>query len=193
MWSTLNLVLAPLAVLGVVDAVPSDAVWVHTTANRSFPLCGPATTLQPYPGPNQDHGYPGAQLGPVWYVYAQGTTTASFPDFSPGSPTKYAMEAAVNVDSPVTLQGTDCKRGRDLHFCYYPGCQHAVVPDDDHDYTRRQLQHMGDDPAVLPVGPAGSQYVGDLLFWKPGLYRLTAFMNGQVVGTIVANVPSPHH
>jgi hypothetical protein len=83
------------------------------------------------------------------------------------------------------------RRGERLRFCYVPGCQHPIPGlGTGRRYSAAQLKAMGDQEALLPPGAPGDRYVGDLLFWQPGLYRVSAYLGGRLIGTVVFGVPA---
>jgi hypothetical protein len=81
--------------------------------------------------------------------------------------------------------------GERLRFCYVPGCQHPIPGlGTGRRYSAAELKAMGDQETLLPPGAHGGSYVGDLLFWQPGLCRVSAFLGGRPVGTVAFGVPA---
>jgi len=154
--------------------------------------CGRPSALARFPGPGPDHGYPGAHIGALWWVTAPGRQRLVVADYSGGLPTKFPVEVAARLRGRVALRGWDCATGQRLRFCYFPGCQHPVPePVTVRRYGAAKLKAMGDRQAALPPGlPPGDSYVGYLLFWQPGLYRVSGYQGRRLLGTVVFGVPA---
>ena len=59
------------------------------------------------------------------------------------------------------------------------------------DIAQTMMKAIGDQEALLPPGlPPGDSYVGYLLFWQPGLYRVRGYQGGRLLGTVVFGVPA---
>jgi hypothetical protein len=136
-------------------------------------------------------GYPGAHAGPLWWVMAAGQHDLVVPDYYAGLPTKRPIELSTRVSTSIVLRGWSCATGEHLRFCYHPGCQNEI-PDlaSGRTYTADELKRLGDDPAVLPVREATGDYVGGLLFWAPGTYRVSAYQEDRLLGSVVFGVPA---
>jgi hypothetical protein len=154
--------------------------------------CGRPSALASFPGPGRDHGYPGARIGALWWVTGSGQQRLVVADYSPGVPTKFPIELGARLRARIALRGWSCATGERLRFCYFPGCEHPVPSSvTGRRYRAAELKAMGDQQAVLPPGlPSGDSYVGDLLFWQPGLYRVRGYQGGRLVGTVVFGVPT---
>ena len=154
--------------------------------------CSRPTGLVTYPGPGQDKGYPGAHAGPLWWVMASGQRELVVPDYFAGKPTKFPIELSTRVSTMIVLKGWSCATSEHLRFCYHPGCQ-SEIPDlgGGRIYSTVDMKSLGDDPAVLPVREATGDYVGDLLFWAPGMYRVSAYQEDRLLGSVVFGVPAP--
>ena len=153
--------------------------------------CGRPSALAPFPGPGRDQGYPGAHIGALWWVTAKGQQRLVVGDYSRNLPTKFPIELAARLRARIALWGWSCATGERLRFCYVPGCKHPIPGlGTGRRYNAAELKAMGDQEAVLPPGAAGDGYVGDLLFWRPGLYRVRGYQGGRLTGTVVFGVPA---
>ncbi len=153
--------------------------------------CGRPSTLASFPGPGQDRGYPGAHIGTLWWVPAPGQQRLVAADYSRGYPAKFPIELAARLRARITLRGWSCATGERLRFCYLPGCQHPIPGlGTGRRYSAAELKAMGDQQALLRPAPPGDSYVGDLLFWQPGLYRVRGYQGGRLIGTVVFGVPA---
>jgi hypothetical protein len=154
--------------------------------------CGRPGALAPFPGPGPDHGYLGAHIGALWWVTAPGQQRLVVADYSPDYPAKAPIELAARLPARVALHGWSCATGERLRFCYLPGCQHPIPGlGTSRRYSPAELKAMGDQEALLPPGlPPGDSYVGYLLFWQPGLYRVRGYQGGRLLGTVVFGVPA---
>jgi hypothetical protein len=153
--------------------------------------CGRPSALASFPGPGPEHGYPGAHIGALWWVTAPGRQRLVVADYLRGAATKFPIELAARLRARTALRGWSCATGERLRFCYVPGCQHPIPGlGTGRRYSAAALKAMGDREATLPPGAAGDSYVGDLLFWQPGLYRVRGYQSGRLVGTVVFGVPA---
>ena len=154
--------------------------------------CSKPTSLVTYPGPGRDKGYPGAHAGPLWWVTASGQHELVVSDYFAGKPTKYPIELSTRISTMIVLRGWSCASGEHLRFCYLPGCQ-SEIPDlgSGRTYSTDDLKSLGDDPAVLPVMEVNGDFVGDILFWAPGLYRVSAYHEDRLLGSVIFGVPAP--
>jgi hypothetical protein len=154
--------------------------------------CGRPSALAPFPGPGPDHGYPGAHIGALWWVTAPGQQRLVAAGYSGDFPTKFPIELGARLRARVALRGWSCATGERLRFCYFPGCRHPIPGlGAGRRYSAARLKAMGDQEALLPPGlPPGDSYVGDLLFWQPGLYRVRGYQSGRLTGTVVFGVPA---
>ena len=153
--------------------------------------CGRPSLLASFPGAGQDRGYPGAHIGAIWWVTAHGQQRLVVADYSRDYPTKFPIQLAARLRAGTALRGWSCATGERLRFCYVPGCQHPIPGlGTGRRYSAAELKAMGDQQALLRPGAPGESYVGDLLFWQPGLYRVSGYQGGRLIGTVVFGVPA---
>ena len=153
--------------------------------------CGRPTALAPFPGPAPDRGYPGAHTGAAWWVLPHGRRRLVVADYVRAVPTKAPVQLGARLRAPIPLRGWNCATGERLRFCYFPGCQHPIPGLGTRlRYDAAEVKAMGDLQALLPPGAPGDSYVGDLLFWQPGLYKVSGYQHDRLVGTVVFGVPT---
>jgi hypothetical protein len=188
---------AAAAALAAIALAASGAACGGAAPPGAVPLgpdvlgCGRPSALASFPGPGPDHGYLGAHIGSLWWVTAPGQQRLVVADYFPDFPTKFPIELGARLRVGIALRGWSCATGERLRFCYLPGCQHPIPGlGTGRRYSTAGLKAMGDQEALLPPGAPGDSYVGDLLFWQPGLYRVSAYQGGRLTGTVVFGVPA---
>jgi len=185
-------VILVLGVLEVASATYSSPAcgappgYGHDKAQRrTAPACGRPTRLK--------HVSPavgaGARAGPIWFIPGV-TSTRAIIQLLPRYPEElYPTKVLIFVRRP--LRGRRCSDGKALRFWYRaddgepPGAG-----------SSSQLEQVGDLVAELQAGePPITQpalgYPGYILFSAPGKWKVSAWQNGRLVGTVVFRVVAP--
>ena len=184
-------VLAGLAVVSCHGAASRAALPAAVPLRPDILGCGRPAALAPFPGPGPDRGYPAAHIGAIWWVTPPGQRRLVAASYPGDAPTKFPIELGAYLRARIELRGWSCATGERLRFCYFPGCQHPIPGlGTGRRYSAAALKALGDLEALLPPGAPGDSYVGDLLFWQPGLYRVSGYQGGRLVGSVVFGVPA---
>jgi len=191
-------VILVLGVLEVASATYSSPAcgappgYGHDKAQRrTAPACGRPTRLK--------HVSPAvgaaARAGPIWFIPGV-TSTRAIIQLLPRYPeelypTKVLIFVRRLLRAPVTLRGRRCLDGKALRFWY-----RAEAGEPPGAGSSGQLEQEGDLVAQLhagepPITQPALGYPGYMLFSAPGKWKVSAWQNGRLVGTVVFRVVAP--